>query len=83
MISLTIFAAGALIASLWWCGRMRRAVASWQAYAGELKRQNTDGTRLLKHDAQRIDALVLQIRQLGHEPYALPPANGRKKGVAR
>lgn len=72
MIELLCAAAGALVASLWWFGRMRRAVLAWQQYAKELKKQNSDAARLLRASTQQIGVLATQIRQLGYEPWPLP-----------
>jgi hypothetical protein len=84
MTELLCIAGGALLVSLWWLRRMRRAVLAWQAYAKELQRQNNDGTRLLRQTSSQVVLLAGQLRQLGHEPAQLAQPerqNGRRKGA--
>jgi hypothetical protein len=84
--SLVCAALGALVASLWWLGRLRRlrsVVVEWQRYAKDLQRITTGDERLLSESTRRIVQLTAQIRQLGYEPTDVPVTNGRKKGATR
>jgi len=86
MIELICIAVGALLASLWWRGRMWRAVLAWRDISAEWEKQARDGTRLLGQATMRIAELSGQLRQLGYEPWPSPPParqNDRKKEARR
>lgn len=63
MIYLTCAAGGALAVSGFWWWRLSAA-----------RRQAQGAARLLRHATRQIGVLCSQIRALGHEPNAAPPA---------
>ena len=87
MLYLLTFAGGALVASLWWLLRMRRAALNWQETADDFMRSSDDADRMLKQQHKQILRLLKKLREVGHPGFQDPefgePArqNGRRKGA--